>query len=115
MRNYNKISNADEQTSRTCETTIWITWKINKDIVGWIKLSGTSLNYPVLQGKTNHDYLNLDFEREHRRKGSIFMDFRNELKNLNHNTILYGHHVGDNTMFDVLEDYLKQSFYENTR
>ncbi len=29
------------------------------------------------------------------------MDFRNELKNLNHNTILYGHHVGDNTMFDV--------------
>lgn len=45
--------------------------KINKDIVGWIKLSGTSLNYPVLQGKTNHDYLNLDFEREHRRKGSI--------------------------------------------
>ncbi|VDZ27709.1 class B sortase [Staphylococcus aureus] len=86
--------------------------KINKDIVGWIKLSGTSLNYPVLQGKTNHDYLNLDFEREHRRKGSIFMDFRNELKNLNHNTILYGHHVGDNTMFDVLEDYLKQSFYE---
>lgn len=106
MRNYNKISNADEQTSSTCETTIWITWKINKDIVGWIKLSGTSLNYPVLQGKTNHDYLNLDFEREHRRKGSIFMDFRNELKNLNHNTIIYGHHVGDNTMFDVLEDYL---------
>ena len=42
------------------------------------------------------------------------MDFRNELKNLNHNTIIYGHHVG-NTMFDVLEDYLKQSFYENTR
>ncbi len=36
--------------------------KINKDIVGWIKLSiGTSLNYPVLQGKTNHYYLNLDF------------------------------------------------------
>ncbi|CAM4126989.1 SrtB family sortase [Staphylococcus schweitzeri] len=86
--------------------------KINKDIVGWIKLPGTSLNYPVLQGKTNHDYLNLDFEREHRRKGSIFMDFRNTLQTLNYNTILYGHHVGDNTMFDVLEDYLKQPFFE---
>ncbi|MCT6543996.1 SrtB family sortase, partial [Staphylococcus aureus] len=43
--------------------------KINKDIVGCIKLSVTSLNYPVLQGKTNHDYINLDFEREHRLKG----------------------------------------------
>ena len=38
------------------------------------------------------------------------MDFRNTLQSLNYNTILYGHHVGDNTMFDVLEDYLKQPF-----
>lgn len=35
------------------------------------------------------------------------MDFRNELKNLNYNIILYGYYVGDNMMFDVLEDYLK--------
>ena len=78
--------------------------KINKRHCWMDKIIRTSLNYPVLQGKTNHDYLNLDFEREHRRKGSIFMDFRNELKNLNHNTIIYGHHVGDNTMFDVLKN-----------
>ena len=52
---------------------------INKDIVGWIQLKGTSLNYPVLQGKTNHDYLR-DFDHEKTRKGSIFMDYRNSVK-----------------------------------
>lgn len=86
--------------------------KINKDIVGWIQLEGTSLNYPILQGKTNHEYLNLDFEREQRRKGSIFMDYRNSLNPLDKNTVIYGHHIGDQTMFDVLDDYLKQSFYD---
>ena len=73
---------------------------------------GTSLNYPILQGKTNHEYLNLDFEREQRRKGSIFMDYRNSLNPLDKNTVIYGHHIGDQTMFDVLDDYLKQSFYD---
>lgn len=85
---------------------------INQDIVGWIQLKGTSLNYPILQGKTNHDYLRKDFEREHSRKGSIFMDYRNHLETPDRNTIIYGHHMGDNTMFDVLEKYLNQSFYD---
>ncbi|PTG27399.1 class B sortase [Staphylococcus capitis] len=85
---------------------------INKDIVGWIQLKGTSLNYPVLQGKTNHDYLREDFDHEKTRKGSIFMDYRNSVKTPNSNTIIYGHHMGDNTMFDVLEKYLKQSYFD---
>lgn len=84
---------------------------INKDIVGWIQLKGTTLNYPVLQGKTNHEYLRQDFEHEKSRKGSIFMDYRNSVKNPNLNTIIYGHHMGDDTMFDVLEKYLKQEYY----
>lgn len=85
---------------------------INKDIVGWIQLNGTSLNYPILQGKTNHDYLRKDFDQEKTRKGSIFMDYRNSIKTPNANTIIYGHHMGDNTMFDVLEKYLKQSYFD---
>ncbi|WP_256083403.1 DUF2232 domain-containing protein, partial [Staphylococcus aureus] len=40
-----------------------------------VQLPGPSLNYPVLHGKTNHASFNFDFEREHRRKGSLFMDF----------------------------------------
>ena len=83
-----------------------------KAIVGWIQLNGTSLNYPVLQGKTNHDYLRKDFDHEKTRKGSIFMDYRNSIKTPNANTIIYGHHMGDNTMFDVLEKYLKQSYFD---
>ena len=40
------------------------------------------------------------------------MDYRNSVKTPNSNTIIYGHHMGDNTMFDVLEKYLKQSYFD---
>ena len=40
------------------------------------------------------------------------MDYRNSLNPLDKNTVIYGHHIGDQTMFDVLDDYLKQSFYD---
>lgn len=84
---------------------------INKDIIGWIHLEDTSLNYPILQSKDNKDYLKKDFEQQESRKGSIFMDYRNTPKHDKMNTVIYGHHVGDNTMFDVVEKYLDQSFY----
>ncbi|ARJ08006.1 class B sortase [Staphylococcus lugdunensis] len=86
--------------------------QVNKDIVGWIHLSDSTLNYPVLQAKDNKTYLQHDFEHEASRKGSIFMDYRNAITQPDLNTVIYGHHVGDNTMFDVLEKYLKQSFYD---
>lgn len=98
QQQFNKLKSESEHTARPQFDALE---KINKDIVGWIQLPETSLNYPVLQGKTNHEYLHLNFKREERRRGSIFMDYRNKLNLLN-----------DNTMFDVLEQYLNQSFYD---
>lgn len=85
---------------------------INKDIIGWINLEGTTLNYPILQSKDNKDYLQQDFEKQYTRKGSIFMDYRNDPMHTKKNTIIYGHNVGDGTMFDTIEQYLDQTYYD---
>ena len=58
------------------------------------------------------NYLKKDFENQYSRKGSIFMDYRNSPKHEKMNTVIYGHHVGDDTMFDTVEKYLDQSFYD---
>lgn len=87
--------------------------QINKDIVGWIQIPNTSLNYPVLQSKDNKTYLHHDFKYAESRQGSIFMDYRNEIKNPSDNTVIYGHHMGDNSMFSILEKYLSQDFYNH--
>ncbi|WP_423830526.1 class B sortase [Staphylococcus auricularis] len=84
----------------------------NEDIIGWINLPGTPLNYPILQGEDNKEYLHEDFEHEESRKGSVFMDYRNDVANPSYNTVIYGHHVGDGSMFDTVEKYLDQSFYD---
>lgn len=87
--------------------------EINSDIHGWIRLEGTSLNYPVLQSRNNQDYLEHNFKKQRTKKGSIFVDYRNNLQDLSQNTVLYGHSVGDQTMFDELHQYLNQTFYDD--
>lgn len=86
-------------------------WQINPDVVGWIYIPETSINYPVVQGETNNTYLYHLFNGEYNRSGSIFMDFRNAVDYSDTNTILYGHHMGDGTMFADIVKYKKQSFY----
>lgn len=50
---------------------------LNKDIIGWIDVFGTKIDYPILQGKDNHKYLNTTVKNEYSTAGSIFLDFRN--------------------------------------
>jgi len=49
--------------------------KINPDIVGWIKVKGTKINYPVVKGKTNHTYLHTDFNKKYSYGGVFFFFF----------------------------------------
>lgn len=89
--------------------------EINKDVVGWIKIPGSIIDYPVLQSKDNEFYLNHNIEGKVIRTGSIFMDYRNKIKKYDQNTILYGHHLKDNTMFrDLIKFQNKEFFGKNT-
>jgi len=85
----------------------------NNDVVGWITIDDTKIDYPIVQGKDNETYLNRNFFHEETRAGSIFMDYRNDVKSdENKNMIIYGHRMKDGTMFQQLTKYLDQTFVE---
>ncbi|WP_193708275.1 class B sortase [Alkalibaculum sporogenes] len=85
---------------------------INSDVVGWVKINDTKIDYPVLKTDNNDYYLYHNIKNEQTRAGSIFMDFRNEGKGLDRNTIIYGHHMKDKSMFSGLVAYKQKSYYE---
>lgn len=86
---------------------------INEDTVGWIKVSGTNINYPFVQTADNKYYLTHSFYRNKNYAGWVFMDYRNSKDLDNENTIIYAHGRADETMFGSLKRTLKPSWYEN--
>lgn len=76
---------------------------INKDIVGWIEVPGTSVDYPIVQSDDNDYYLTHDIQGEYTRYGSIFMNYNNTDDFSDNNTIMFGHNFyGSSVMFSTL-------------
>lgn len=86
--------------------------EINPDVVGWIYIPGTNINYPVVCGQDNEYYLYRLVDGASNKAGSIFMDFRNDRDLVDENTVLYGHHMQNQSMFAHLTKYMDQSFYD---
>lgn len=84
----------------------------NKDTVGWIKVNGTNINYPVVQTTDNQYYLKHSYEGTFNYAGWIFADYRNDLENFGYNTIIYGHGRLDTTMFGSLKNILESDWYD---
>lgn len=84
--------------------------EINPDYVGWIRIEGTAVDYPVMQGRDNERYIDTTFRGEKNRSGAIFMDcdcregFSAPL------AILYGHNMKDGSMFASLHRYRNNDF-----
>lgn len=79
---------------------------INKETVGWIEISNTNINYPIVQTTNNDYYLNHLIDGSINNVGSIFLDYRND-KNFNDmNTIIYGHNLKSGQMFSELSNIL---------
>ncbi|MDO4890624.1 MAG: class B sortase [Coriobacteriaceae bacterium] len=86
--------------------------KENPDIVGWIYCEDTPIDYPVLQGKDNDQYLHTDYTGAYNIDGSIFVDCDNTPGFIDSNTIIYGHNMNSGAMFACLTNWREQSFYE---
>ncbi|MHA6252415.1 class B sortase [Oceanobacillus sp. CAU 1775] len=85
----------------------------NDELVGWLTIEGTAIDYPIVQTDNNHDYLQRDFYKNDNILGSIFMDFRNDIEDTDdRNTIIYGHRTKNGTMFEGLTKYLDQAFLD---
>ncbi len=84
----------------------------NPDVIGWIYCEGTVIDYPVLQGKDNDEYLHHDYTGDYNINGSIFVDADNRAGFVDSNTIIYGHHMNSGSMFASLEKWTDQEYYE---
>ncbi len=80
-------------------------YAINQDLVGWIKIPNSLIDVQVVQSGDNATYLKKDFYGNYSRYGCPCMDYRNDPKYLNKNTILYGHHMSDGLVFADLKKY----------
>ena len=89
--------------------------KQNEDVVGWITIEDTQVDYPILHSSDNFDYLKTNYYGDESRAGSIFMDFRNDITSSDLNTVIYGHRMKDGSMFQQLTKFLEQDFFEEHR
>lgn len=86
---------------------------INSDIVGWIYIPGTPVNYPVVQTDDNTTYLKQLFDGTPNDSGAIFMDMANTPPGMyDQQTTLYGHHTYDGTMFRVIDSSTDQAEFD---
>ena len=84
--------------------------KINSEIIAWIRIPDTKIDYPVVQGADNEYYLNHTFKKTEHVAGSIFRDKDNSPDFSNRKSILYGHNMKDGSMFQGLHKYENEQY-----
>lgn len=87
--------------------------RTNTDVVGWLKVNGTNINYPFVQSSDNDYYLTHSFNKSYNGAGWVFLDYRNNGTN-NKNTIIYAHGRSNKTMFGTLKNVLNNGWLNNT-
>ena len=82
------------------------------DIIGWLNLPDTAINYPVTQTDNNEYYLRHLYDGTYNKVGCLFADYENQADFSDRNTIIYGHNMRDGSMFAALNEYGGQSYYD---
>ncbi|MBQ8228839.1 MAG: class B sortase [Clostridia bacterium] len=121
----NEVFDVDEDNESTPKTTLSDTEKAPpvqekyveiksqyNDFAGKLIVKGLKMDFPVVQGQDNSYYLKYNIDGEEDKHGTLFVDYRNNLVNLNHNTIIFGHNMRDGTQFGMLSMYKKLSTYQ---
>ena len=84
----------------------------NPYFAGWVTLSDTGINYPVMQGPDNEYYLSHNMQNEYDKYGLLVMDTRCSDASESPQYIVYGHNARTGSMFGELKDYRTQRYYE---
>lgn len=108
---YNKIAKENVKISKNERKIDFKKLKSqNQDIAGWIYIRGTTIDYPIVQGKDNEEYLHQDFNKKKSSSGTIFLDNNCKKDFTSDNNIIYGHHMKNGTMFAQLLKFREKSF-----
>jgi len=85
----------------------------NPQVTGWIRIPGTRIDYPLMQGEDNDYYLNHTWNAQENPLGAIFLEYRNSPDLTDYNTIVYGHNMNDGSMFGNLRKYASEYHWKN--
>ena len=89
-------------------------YDLNNDFIGWLKINGTNISYPVMQTDSNRKdyYLRKNFYKEYSQLGTPYIAEYCNVQTSD-NVIIYGHHITNYQVFGELEKYKKKEFYDN--
>lgn len=110
---YTRLSEDDEQPP----SVDWAALReMNPDVVGWLQVPGTVVNYPVYQATDNDYYLHRAPDRSESIGGSVFMDFENTAPGMvDAQTIVYGHHMRNGSQFKQIADMENQALFDEVK
>ncbi len=86
---------------------------INSEVVGWITVEGTNIDYPMVQAADNEKYLRMTLTGEWNNAGSIFVDYKVAQPFVSDNTIIHGHNQRNNMMFHEVVNYADADYFNN--
>lgn len=105
--------NEENKQNTGSEIDIQKLYEKNSDVVGWLRIDNTTIDYPVMQTKDRPDfYLRRNFYKEYSYLGTPYLAESCDIGKSD-NLIIYGHHINGEKMFGELEKYRKQEFYES--
>lgn len=87
----------------------------NKEVIGWITLYGTGIDYPIVQAEDNTKYLTMDASGKFAASGSIYLDYRNKSDFSDFNSIVYGHHMAESAMFGDIGNFAAKTYFDSHR
>ena len=87
--------------------------EINPDVIGWLTIDDTSIDYPLVQGKNNNEYLNKTVTGEFALGGSLFLDYRNTPDFSDPLSIVYGHNMTGDMMFGCIDNYDDPDYFNS--
>lgn len=100
----------DEHMEKLAGTDLKALREVNPDVVGWIYLPGSQVNYPIVQGEDNQYYLEHTWDNKKNSAGSIFLETTNSADFSDSRSILYGHNMANMSMFAVLHYYANEYY-----
>ena len=111
-----EIVHTDEETGQEKVYTVLDEYKSlynqNKNLIGWLKIADTNIDYPVMQTDNNEFYLDHDVNQEPDKNGTLFMDYQCDVLTPSSNFIIYGHNMRSGNMFGNLDKYKSESYYK---
>ena len=109
-----KTAKVYQQFCEETEPEEWIDFNYwqnrNADVYAWIRIPGTKIDYPVVQGDEDGYYLSHDIDKESNIYGAIYTEKVNGKDFSSPNTVLYGHHMKDGSMFQGLHRFQEESY-----